>query len=102
MTSAEALQQHQEICDQLYALAQEENRFLQEQRRTPEAPLQERKRALEARLDEALAALRSAPRGDARGPAMRAALDNARARILQILELSRENEQLLTRYSLNR
>lgn len=101
MTAPEALQQHQSICDELYALALEENRFLQQERRTPEAPLQERKKALLGRLEEALAALRSAEPGGPRGAELRAALDKARSRILQILQLDRENEQLLTRYSLS-
>ena len=101
MTAPEALQQHQAICDELYALALEENRFLQQQRRTPEAPLLERKKSLLGRLEEALAALRSAEPGGPRGAEFRAALDKARSRILQILQLDRENEQLLTRYSLS-
>ncbi len=100
MTALEALQQHQSICDDLYALALEENRFLQQERRTPEAELLERKRALLARLDAALTALRS-PEPGRRGPELGAALDKARSRILQILQLDRENEQLLTRYSLS-
>jgi hypothetical protein len=102
MTPQEALQQHAQICDELYALALEENRFLHQYQRPPDAPLLDRKRALLARVDEALAALRSAPRGGAREPALRAALDKTRSRILQILQLDRENEQLLTRFSLSR
>lgn len=102
MTPEEALRQHQAICDELYALALEENRFLQQHRRTPGADLLARKRALLDRLDAALAALRAAPSDGARGSEMRAALDRARSRILQILQLDRENEQLITRYSLAR
>jgi hypothetical protein len=102
MTSLEALQQHQKICDELYDLALEENRFLQQHRRAPAAALLERKRALLGRLDAALEALRSPPSGDHRGPEMRGALDKTRLRILQILQLDRENEQLLTRFSLAR
>jgi hypothetical protein len=100
MTSLEALQQHQKICDELYELALEENRFLQQHRRAPAAELLERKRALLASLDAALTALRAPPSGDHRGPEMRGALDKTRLRILQILQLDRENEQLLTRFSL--
>ena len=102
MTPTEALQQHQAICDALYELALEENRFLQQHQRTPETGLLERKRVLLARLDESLTALRSAPRGGAREPGLGAALDLGRSRILQILQLDRENEQLLLRFSLNR
>jgi hypothetical protein len=100
MTPLQALQQHQQLCDELHELALEENRFLQQHQRAPEAALLERKRALLGRLDEALAALRDAPRDGTSQPALRQALDKARARILQILQLDKENEQLLLRYSL--
>jgi len=42
-----------------------------------------------------LAALRAQPRNSAEGASFRVALDKTRARILQILQLDRENEQLL-------
>ncbi|HET7535433.1 MAG TPA: hypothetical protein VFJ90_03205 [Candidatus Didemnitutus sp.] len=95
----EALQQHQQLCDELHELALEENRFLQQNRRAPDAPLLDRKRALLARLDEALNALRGASR-DKADTALKQALEKTRTRILQILQLDRENEQLLLRYSL--
>jgi hypothetical protein len=100
MTLLEALQQHQLICDELYELAQEENRFLQQNRRPAGPGILERKRGLLERLDAALSELRSVPPKDARAAQARGALDRARSRILQILQLDRENEQLLTRYSL--
>ncbi len=99
MTALEALQQHQQLCDELHELALEENRFLQQNRRAPDAALLDRKRALLGRLDEALNALRSAPR-DGADSTFKQALEKARTRILQILQLDRENEQLLLRYSL--
>ncbi|HEX3730722.1 MAG TPA: hypothetical protein VHV47_13005 [Opitutaceae bacterium] len=102
MTSLEALQQHQKICDELYELALAENRHLQQHRGTPGPDLIERKKQLLARLDAALAALRTPPTGESRASEMRAALDKARSRVLQILQLDRENEQLLIRYSLSR
>lgn len=100
MTPLQALQQHQQLCDELHELALEENRFLQQHQRAPEAALLEKKRRLLARLDETLAALRAAPRDGDNQPALRQALDKARARILQILQLDKENEQLLLRFSL--
>lgn len=100
MTPTEALQQHQKLCDDLHQLALAENSFLQQHRRPPDADLLERKKTLLARLDETLNALRTAPRAGNEGPQFRAALDKARSRILQILQLDRENEQLLLRYSL--
>jgi hypothetical protein len=102
MTISEAIQQHRQICDELYQLALEENRFLQENRRPADAPLLERKRAALGKLEAAMAALRSAPPGDAKDPARRVALEKTQARIMQILQVDRENEQLLLRYSLSR
>lgn len=100
MTLMEALRQHQQICDELHELSLEENRFLQQNHRAPAPALLERKRGLLKRLDSALAALRGADPGDARAPEARGALDKARSRILQILQLDKENEQLLVRFSL--
>ncbi len=96
----QALQQHQQLCDEIHQLALEENSFLQQHRRVPDATLLERKKGLLTRLEETLAALRAAPRHSAEGAAFRAALDKTRSRILQILQLDKENEQLLLRYSL--
>jgi len=99
MTPLEALQQHQQVCDDLHALAVEENHFLQQHQRAPEAPLLERKRVLLGQLEETLVALRAVPREGVGTPG-RQALDRTRERILQILQLDRENEQLLLRFSL--
>ncbi len=52
-------------------------------------------------LDESLAALRARPAAAARDPEARAHLENTRARSLQMLQLDKENEQLLLRCSLN-
>lgn len=100
MTPTEALQQHQQVCEDLHALTLEENRFLQQHRRAPDGPLLERKRALLTRLDDTLTALRQVPRGESPGPAHAQALEKARSKVLQILQLDRENEQLLLRFSL--
>jgi hypothetical protein len=100
MTPSEALLQHRQICDELYQLALEENRFMQEHRRPADAVILEKKRALSARMDIALEALRASPSGSARDPEMKAALEKARERVMQIMQLDRENEQLLTRFSL--
>lgn len=97
----EALQHHQQLCDELHDLALAENSFLQQHRRAPDAPLLDRKRALLARLDQTLTALREATGAAPAGQNFRAALEKTRNRILQILQLDRENEQLLLRYSLS-
>lgn len=110
MTPAEILQQHQTLCDELYQLAVEENRFLKQNQRVPDSALLERKRALLARLDASLAAIKElsasadpATAGARSKPddAVRAAIEKARGRIMQILHLDRENEQLLFRFSLS-
>lgn len=101
MTPMETLLRHQELCNELHQLALEENSFLQQHRRAPDAALLEKKKALLARLDESLAALRAVPRTGAEGAPFRTLLDKTRAKILQVLQLDRENEQLLLRFSLS-
>ncbi len=94
------LQNHRQLCDELYALALEENRFLKVQHSPPAAALIERKRALLQRLDHSLAALRAEPKAGRLPAEAGAAVRQTMARILQILHLDRENEQLLLRCSL--
>jgi hypothetical protein len=101
MTPTEALHQHQQLCDELHQCALEENRFLRQHQRPLSAELVEKKRGLLAKLDESLAALRTVPAGRAKEPETRDLLELTRARILQILQLDKENEQLLLRFSLS-
>ena len=100
MSQSAALSGHQALCDQLHALALEENRFLRTHQRAPDAAFLTRKRELLAQLDASLAALRELPAASAREPQAREQLEATRARILQILQLDKENEQLLLRCSL--
>jgi hypothetical protein len=103
MTPAETLQKHQQLCDELYQLALEENRFLKQNQRMPDAALLDRKRLLLGRLDASLAALKAANVSAVANAGERptpVAVEKARARTMQILHLDRENEQLLFRYSL--
>lgn len=103
MTTTEALQSHLTLCDELYQLALEENRFLKQQQRVPDAVLLDRKRALLARLDTSLNTLKGGGAGIAPArsdPARKEIVEKARSKILQILHLDRENEQLLLRHSL--
>jgi len=102
MTSQENLQQHLQVCDELYQLAHEENRHLKEHRRAPEAVLLDKKRALLERLDSSLTSLRETNANNEAGRAQRALVEKVRSRILQILQLDKENEQLLLRVSLSR
>lgn len=100
MTPTEALHQHHQLCDELHQCALEENRFLRQHQRPLSAELVERKRVLLSRLDESLSALRTVPAARIREPETRDLLEHTRARILQILQLDKENEQLLLRFSL--
>lgn len=100
MTAPAALATHHALCDELHQLALDENRFLRTHQRAPDAGLLDRKRALLEKLDATLGALRAVPAASIRDPEARAQLENTRARILQILQLDKENEQLLLRVSL--
>jgi len=100
MTTLTTLSEHRQTCDELHQLALDENRFLRIHQRTPGSELLDRKRALLTELDRTLEALRSLPAACAREPEARALLEHTRSRILQILQLDRENEQLLLRCSL--
>jgi hypothetical protein len=101
MTHQDSLLSHRKLCDELYQLALEENRFLKERGRLPAADLIERKQKRLVRLDESLSALRAAPRDQPVSAEVRAAVEQTKARILQFLHLDRENEQLLLRHSLS-
>lgn len=102
---SELLRNHLLVCDELHHLAIEENCFLKQQQRIPEPSLLERHQALIDRLEASLARLRN---GDAAqvptDPSLRAnratVIEQARDRLLQILHLLRENEQLVLRHSL--
>ena len=109
MTPTEALRHHQNLCDELHQLALEENRFLKQNQRVPDAALLEKKRALLVRLDESLSAIKAGNASNSAtasgapsrpDPARSEIIEKSRAKLLQILHLDRENEQLLLRYSL--
>jgi hypothetical protein len=101
MNQLATLQQHHALCDEIHAAVLAENRFLRQHQHAPDASQTELKRRLLAQLDESLAALRVLPAASARDPETRTQLEKTQARILQILQLDRENEQLLLRCSLS-
>ena len=101
MTPTEALHQHQQLCDELHQCSLEENRFLRQHQRPLSSELMEKKRDLLGKLDRSLIALRTVPAGRVRERETRDLLEQTRARILQILQMDKENEQLLLRYSLS-
>ncbi len=94
------LQQHQQLCDDIYQCVLAENRFLRQHQQVPDAAMLARKRILLGQLDDSLTALRAVPAASAREPSLQAGLEKNRARILQILQMEKENEQLLLRCSL--
>ena len=100
MNPVPQLQQHAQLCDDIYQCVLDENRFLRQHQRVPDAGMLARKRILLEQLDDSLAALRALPANSARDPSLQAGLEKNRARILQILQLEKENEQLLLRCSL--
>ena len=97
----EVLERHQRICDDLYQLALEENRYLLEKKRTFGAELLERRQALLDQLSTNLDALKQAIT-PAPGEAKEIAelKEKVRQRILQCIHLDRDNEKLILRYSL--
>jgi hypothetical protein len=97
MNHLETLLQHQQVCDELYQCVLDENRHLRQHLTNPDQALLERKRDLLGRLDRALDAMRALPADSARDGAVAAQIEKGRARILQILQLEKENEQLLLR-----
>jgi hypothetical protein len=100
MTQLETIQAHQQLCEEIYQCVLDENRFLRQHLRSPDRAFVDRKKSLLEKLEKTLAALRTLPAASARDTETQAQLENTRARILQILQLDKENEQLLLRYSL--
>lgn len=96
----DAIREHQQLCDEIHQCVLDENRLLRQHQRAPDAAFLTRKRQLLERLDTTLVALRSIPAASVRDPELRQVLERSRARILQILQLDKENEQLLLRVSM--
>lgn len=100
MSQLETIISHLQLCDEIHRCAVDENRWLRQYDQPPGAEILQRKRDLLVRLDASLAALRKIPAASVREPMCRKHLDSARGRILQVIQLDRENEQLLLRCSL--
>lgn len=88
-------------CDEAYALHLAENRELKANGRTADPKLRERRELLLQRLHTVLPALQDYRPNHLTSDA-REEVARLRERILQTLHLSRENEQLLLRGSLQR
>lgn len=101
MHPSQVLLEHDSVCQDVHQCVLDENRFLRQYERAPNAAMIERKTALRARLETSLAAIRELPAASAHDVDTRALLEKTRSRILQVLHLDRENEQLLLRCSLS-
>ncbi|MBP7143184.1 MAG: hypothetical protein KBA71_14845 [Opitutaceae bacterium] len=105
MSSTDALQNHLQLCEELHQLALEENRFLKERQLAPDSRLVDRRKALLDRLGDSLARIKTPESSvipedpDARRR-RHEVVEKSRTRILQILHVQKENEQLILRYSL--
>lgn len=88
-------------CDEAYSLALAENRQLKENGTRPDPETRQRKEALLERLNKALPALKDY-RPNHLTSDSKAEVARLRERILQTLHLSKENEQLILRSSLQR
>ncbi|MBP8257455.1 MAG: hypothetical protein KAX37_09030 [Opitutaceae bacterium] len=105
MSSTDALQRHLQLCEDLHQLTLEENRFLKDRQHAPDAQLIGRRKALLDRLEASLAHIKTPESGAVpEDPGARRnrheVVEKARTRILQILHVQKENEQLILRYSL--
>jgi hypothetical protein len=93
---------HQEICNELYALYLEENKLLQKNQQISDYSILERKKSLLVQLDENLTLIQTTEKLEKRDPSTRDVLDKTKSRILQILQLDRENEQLILKLSITK
>lgn len=97
----EVLERHQRICDDLYQLSLDENKFLLEKKRPFGPDLLDRRQTL---LDQLTANLETLKQAMAPAPGLAREVaelkEKVRQRILQIIHLDRENEKLILRYSL--
>ena len=105
MSSSDALPHHLQLCEELHQLALEENKFIKEHQRPPDARLVERRKELMDRLDASLSLLKepattTVPADRDLRERRRDIVEKSRTRIRQILHLQKENEQLILRYSL--
>jgi hypothetical protein len=91
----EVVDSHLELCDDLLRLLQEENRALRNEGAVSEDLLQQ-KRSMLPLLDSTLAGLKALHEDSPELlPALREKLNSAQSKIMRILLLDRENEQLL-------
>lgn len=95
------LESHLKLCDELHQLALEENRHITSNKRAPDAAMVTRKRVLFDRLTASLEALKEAiATATPADRGLGSLRDQVQQKILQVVKLDRENEQLILRHSL--
>ncbi|MEQ9823069.1 MAG: hypothetical protein ABQ298_01655 [Puniceicoccaceae bacterium] len=95
-TNSEVVDQHLRLCEDILAILSEENRMLRRQPAEVEDELLAQKRELLPQLDASLAALKTLHEQSPEIlPAIQEKLKTAQNKIMRILLLDRENEQLL-------
>lgn len=97
----EVLESHLKLCEELHRLSLEENRHITTNKRPPDAAMVARKRVLLERLSANLDALKAAIASTAAADRSLGPLrDQVQQKIVQLVKLDRENEQLILRHSL--
>jgi hypothetical protein len=95
-SSEEVIRAHIALCDEVLALAMEENRILRNTGAAPQEDFLSRKRLLLPRLDKSVEALRAVRESGARlSDGARRQVEVAQNKLMKIFMLDRENEQLL-------
>jgi hypothetical protein len=101
MNLPDSLKAHTALCEEIYDLMIEENRFLRSSGRAPSNALLARKGALLGTLSFSIERLRAAMAEDSpTTPEIRTRVQDAQQTILKALLLDRENEQLLLKSTL--
>lgn len=93
------LRNHLELCEQCYAILQEENAFLKHQKMPTPEYLLTRKQDLLGDLEMSNQALKQMNRSSPLSSSCKAMAQSAQKKIMKILLLDRENEQLLLKFS---
>ncbi|HCJ12415.1 MAG: hypothetical protein A2Y14_03625 [Verrucomicrobia bacterium GWF2_51_19] len=102
MDTDKTLQEHQEICEKVYALLQEENVCLKREQKMPSTSLLDQKKTLLARLEKSVGALKAVNDGNQKLlSSQKKQIIKVQAQMMKIFSLDRENEQLLLKNSVH-
>lgn len=102
MLPEEILQNHVDLCDKVYQLMLEENNILKRTNQHPDEAFIERKRSLLPMLDASLENLKSVRTNPAIDNELnQERIQSAQKKLMKIFYLTRENEQLLLKTTVN-